>query len=118
MLLTEREIEIDVRRAYESYASLAERYELITGDLLGEADALLHAAREMEIEPGRCIYVGDAGRDIEAGRAAGMLTVAANWGYIPEDDDPRDWAADRLLDEPSGIVELAASLARQTRGVA
>ena len=95
---------------------------VISGDTLPYAKPhpmpLLHAAREMGIEPGRCVYVGDAGRDIEAGRAAGMLTVAASWGYIPDDDDPRDWAADRLLDEPSGIVEIAASLAGRARGVA
>ena len=45
LLLTERQVERDVRRAYDVYASLAERYELITGELLGEADALLNAAR-------------------------------------------------------------------------
>ena len=95
---------------------------VISGDTLPYAKPhpmpLLHAAREMGIEPVRCVYVGDAGRDIEAGRAAGMVTVAANWGYIPADDDPRDWAADRLFDEPSGIVELVASLTGRTRGVA
>lgn len=43
--LTERQVESDVRRAYDVYASLAERYDLISGELLGEADALLNAAR-------------------------------------------------------------------------
>ena len=79
---------------------------------------LLEAAAEHHVDLRRSFMVGDSMRDIEAGRAAGMLTVAASWGYIPEDDDPQNWAADRLFDEPSGIVELVASLARRTRGVA
>lgn len=45
LILTERQVERDVRQAYDVYASLAERYDLITGELLGEADALLKAAR-------------------------------------------------------------------------
>jgi cobalt-zinc-cadmium efflux system outer membrane protein len=45
LLLAERQIENDVRRAYEMYTSLVERSGLIAGELLGEADALLHAAR-------------------------------------------------------------------------
>lgn len=95
---------------------------VISGDTLPYAKPhpmpLLHAAREMDIPPERCVYVGDAARDIEAGRAAGMVTVAATWGYIPADDDPRAWAADRLFDEPSGLVELVAGLADRARGAA
>jgi phosphoglycolate phosphatase len=76
---------------------------VISGDTLPHAKPhpmpLLHAARELRVEPRACAYVGDNVRDIEAGRAAGMRTVAATWGYIPDDDDPATWQADVLLDD-------------------
>jgi phosphoglycolate phosphatase len=76
---------------------------VISGDTLPHAKPhpmpLLHAARELEVEPRGCTYVGDNIRDIEAGRAAGMRTVAATWGYIPDDDDPVAWQADALLED-------------------
>lgn len=76
---------------------------VISGDTLPHAKPhpmpLLHAARELEVEPLGCTYVGDNIRDIEAGRAAGMRTVAATWGYIPDDDDPVAWQADALLED-------------------
>ena len=76
---------------------------VISGDTLPHAKPhpmpLLHAARELEVEPRGCAYVGDNIRDIEAGRAAGMRTVAATWGYIPEDDNPAAWQADALLED-------------------
>ena len=102
---------------------LAERAAtVISGDTLPFAKPhplpLLHAAREMGVPPARCLYVGDAARDIEAGRAAGMRTVAVRWGYIPQDDDPRAWAADHLLDEPSSLPDLVSALAGAARGAA
>ena len=76
---------------------------VISGDTLPHAKPhpmpLLHAARELGVEARGCTYVGDNVRDIEAGRAAGMRTVAATWGYIPEDDDPANWQADALLED-------------------
>lgn len=71
---------------------------------------LLHAARELGLPAARCVYVGDNVRDIEAGRAAGMYTIAAAWGYIPVDDDPAAWQADRLLHDPEGLLPLAGEL--------
>ena len=44
--------------------------------------------------PARTLYVGDHQRDIEAGRRAGMRTVAALYGYIEAHDDPAQWGAD------------------------
>ena len=76
---------------------------VISGDTLPHAKPhpmpLLHAARELQAEPRGCTYVGDNIRDIEAGRAAGMRTIAATWGYIPDDDDPAAWQADALLED-------------------
>lgn len=53
-----------------------------------------------------CIYVGDAQRDIEAGIAAGMRTVAALYGYLGEGDNPQEWGADFLINHPYEISAL------------
>jgi N-acetyl-D-muramate 6-phosphate phosphatase len=71
---------------------------------------LLHAARELRVPASRCVYVGDNVRDIEAGRAAGMYTIAAAWGYIPADDDPAAWQADRVVCTPAALAPLAGEL--------
>jgi N-acetyl-D-muramate 6-phosphate phosphatase len=87
---------------------------VISGDTLPFAKPhpmpLLHAARELGVPAGRCVYVGDNVRDIEAGRAAGMYTIAAAWGYIPADDDPASWQADRLMFAPAALTPLAGEL--------
>jgi N-acetyl-D-muramate 6-phosphate phosphatase len=89
---------------------------VISGDTLPHAKPhpmpLLHAARELGVPAIRCTYVGDNVRDIEAGRAAGMRTVAAAWGYIPVDDDPAAWQADLVLEAPAALAWLAADLDR------
>lgn len=64
---------------------------------------LLHAARLLGLPPSACIYVGDDHRDIVAGRAAGMYTVAAAWGY---GDAPHSWEADRVSAEPADLLAL------------
>jgi len=87
---------------------------VISGDTLPFAKPhpmpLLHAARELGMKPADCVYVGDHARDIEAGRAAGMYTVAATWGYIPGDDDPAAWQANRLMHAPADLIPLADGL--------
>ena len=57
---------------------------------------LIEAASRLGVAPQRCVYVGDARRDIDAGKAAGMATLVARWGYIEPDDAPDDWSADGL----------------------
>ena len=64
---------------------------------------LLHAATLLELPPSACIYVGDDVRDIMAGRAAGMHTIAAGWGY---GDAPADWEADDVLAHPRDLISL------------
>ncbi len=59
-------------------------------------ESLYLNCRELGCAPHQAIYVGDHQRDIEAGRRAGMYTVAAAYGYIEPDDDPNDWGADAL----------------------
>lgn len=52
-----------------------------------------------------CLYIGDAERDIEAGRRAGMKTLAALFGYIEEHDDPASWGADGTINKPTDILD-------------
>ncbi|MDB5855285.1 MAG: phosphoglycolate phosphatase [Herminiimonas sp.] len=66
---------------------------------------LLEAARRLQLEPGECWYVGDDLRDIQAGKAAGMATVAAAWGYCGN-VEPSGWAADALVASPFELLEL------------
>ena len=68
-------------------------------------DPLLLAAREIGCQPESCLYVGDAHRDVEAGRRAGMRTLAARYGYLTGGDDPDGWPADGVIDRPEAIVE-------------
>lgn len=83
---------------------------VVSGDTLPQRKPhpapLLHAAREIGIAPRDCIYVGDAERDIEAGRAAGMRTVATSYGYIRPGEDFRRWNADAHVDHPRKIDNL------------
>lgn len=55
------------------------------------------------------IYVGDHRRDIEAGRAAGIYTIAAAYGYIHAEDDPRNWGADAIAETPQALHGLVAA---------
>ena len=65
---------------------------------------MLHAARALGVAPGRCVYVGDAARDIEAGRAAGMRTLVATYGYLGDADTPDAWRADGAVATPQDLV--------------
>ena len=66
---------------------------------------LLMACEKVGVLPENCIYVGDAERDIQAGKAAGMKTVVALFGYIDVTDKPQDWGADALIEVPSELLE-------------
>ncbi|MFL9926274.1 HAD-IA family hydrolase [Herbaspirillum lusitanum] len=66
---------------------------------------LLEAAQRLQLEPQECWYVGDDLRDIQAGRAAGMPTIAAAWGYCGH-VEPETWEADALLHEPQQLLSL------------
>ena len=88
---------------------------IISGDTMPHAKPhpapLLEAARRLDIAPSACWYVGDDLRDIEAGRAAGMLTVACAWGYCGA-IEPSTWGADFLCDTPLDLLGLLRSLVR------
>jgi len=66
-------------------------------------DPLLAASRAVGLHPGECIYVGDDRRDIEAGRAAGMKTAVAGWGYL-NGNDSEDWGSDWMLERPAQLL--------------
>ena len=57
------------------------------------------------MDPARCVYVGDARRDIDAGNAAGMRTLVARCGYLEPDDAPETWPADGILDAPAALLD-------------
>ena len=82
---------------------------VVAGDTTSHAKPhpapLLYAATQMRVAPCDCIYVGDDLRDIEAGHAAGMRTIAAAWGYCA-DSDPHDWNADAVIDEPLELLHV------------
>jgi N-acetyl-D-muramate 6-phosphate phosphatase len=67
---------------------------------------LLEAARQLDLAPDRCIYVGDDERDIVAGRAAGMPTVAAAYGYLGKTADTGGWKADATIAAPGALLNL------------
>ncbi|WDZ95205.1 HAD-IIIA family hydrolase [Herbaspirillum sp. WKF16] len=66
---------------------------------------LLEAAKRLQLAPEDCWYVGDDLRDIQAGRAAGMPTVAAAWGYCGH-SAPTTWEADALTHDPQQLLQL------------
>lgn len=66
---------------------------------------LLEAARQLQVCPTDCVYVGDDMRDMLAGKAAGMATVAAKYGYLGA-VDVRDWGADVEIDTPLALLPL------------
>lgn len=68
-------------------------------------DPLLYAARAVGAAPEACLYVGDDLRDVQGARAAGMAIVAAGWGYLGLDGDPRGWGADAVVDRPAEVLE-------------
>ena len=67
-------------------------------------EPLLLACRLAGSEPDHCLYVGDAERDIEAGRRAGMHTAVALFGYLDEQDTPQRWGADTLIAHPQELL--------------
>jgi phosphoglycolate phosphatase len=70
---------------------------------------LLEAAARLNVAPEHCIYVGDDERDIVAGLAAGMGTVAATYGYLGAKSDPLEWGAHAAIKSPLELLKLLVS---------
>jgi phosphoglycolate phosphatase len=85
---------------------------VIGGDTTGvtkpRPEPLLAAARLLEVAPAEAIYVGDDERDVEAGRAAGMKTIAVRYGYL-NGGDPDAWGADWVVDSPEEVLLCVTS---------
>ena len=72
-------------------------------------EPLYEAARRMGVDPKRCIYVGDDERDVVAGHAAGMFTVAATYGYLGSQADVASWKAHLEIECPMKLLKSLAS---------
>ena len=83
---------------------------IISGDTLSvkkpDPAPLLLACEFVGVDPETSIYIGDAERDIEAGQRAGMATIAAGYGYITADDDPREWDADVIATTTEELTQI------------
>ena len=66
-------------------------------------DPLFAACRNIDVSPELCTYIGDDRRDVEAGRAAGMKTIAVRYGYL-NGGEPNDWGADAVVDCPQDVI--------------
>jgi N-acetyl-D-muramate 6-phosphate phosphatase len=66
---------------------------------------LLEAARRAAVAPGHCVYIGDDQRDVIAGRAAGMATLAAAWGYLGIGEPIEAWGAHAVLPDPAALLQ-------------
>lgn len=69
-------------------------------------EPLLEAARQLGLPPQQCVYVGDDERDVAAGRAAGMPTVAATYGYLGGTPEVDRWKADARISSPLDLLDL------------
>lgn len=82
---------------------------IVSGDTVAERKPhplpLLHAAELVGRPPSDFVYVGDAERDIVAGRAAGMRALAARFGYLAEHEDPATWSPDGILERPEDVLD-------------
>ena len=81
---------------------------VVSGDTCGEpkpsVKPMLYACGQIHANPQHTLYVGDAERDIQAGRNAGMKTVLAEWGYISDEDDTDSWQPDYRIPAPIGLL--------------
>ena len=67
------------------------------------------ASALLGIAASACIYVGDDERDVISGRAAGMTTIIAGWGYLGDGKPPASWGADAIAASPQDILGMAAA---------
>jgi 2-phosphoglycolate phosphatase len=88
---------------------------VLCGDSLPERKPhprpLLVAAERAGAAPAECIFVGDALRDIQAARAAGMLPLIASFGYIGADEDPDSWQAAGAIATPGELLHWILPMA-------
>jgi 2-phosphoglycolate phosphatase len=81
---------------------------VVSGDTLPERKPhplpLLHAAKTLGVDPVHCVYVGDAERDMQAAKAAGMFALVAGFGYLGDDDRADTWFSHGWLHTPLELI--------------
>lgn len=86
---------------------------IVSGDTTPHAkphpEPLLEAARRLGVPAHRCVYVGDDERDVVAGLAAGMKTVAASYGYLGKKAEIQAWGAHAEINSPLALLQLLTS---------
>ena len=90
---------------------LSQRYiSTVSGDTTPHSkphpEPILHAARIANLDPNKSLYVGDDIRDVIAGKAAGMKTVAAAYGYCGCEEPPEAWGADFIIQTPQELLQI------------
>lgn len=82
---------------------------VVSGDTCARAkpapEPMRHACRAIAAAPERCLYVGDAERDVQAARAVGMPVVVALYGYLSEADRPEEWGGDGYIRQPVDLLD-------------
>lgn len=94
----------------EKFSLLSKAGSVVAGDTLNtqkpDPAPLLLACQQLAVSPKNCWYIGDAKTDQEASHRAGMRCVIANYGYIPQSEDPLTWQADHYATTPADIEKL------------
>ena len=82
---------------------------VVCGDTLAERKPhpmpLLHAATLLGLQPRECVYLGDAERDVQAARNAGMIPLVAGFGYLGAGEDPTAWQPDAVFGRPTDLLD-------------
>ncbi len=82
---------------------------IVSGDTLAQRKPhpmqLLHAAAILGLAPRECVYVGDAERDVQAARNAGMIPLVAGFGYLEAGEDPAAWNPEAVMWKPADLLE-------------
>lgn len=82
---------------------------VVSGDTIEKRkphpEPMWHACKLLNCQSEQCVYIGDAERDIEAGKRAGMHTLIAMYGYIARTDTPQNWGADATINNPLEIID-------------
>jgi len=81
---------------------------VVSGDTVSNRkphpEPMLHACKLIPCNAGQCVYIGDAERDIQAGKNTNMHTLVALYGYIGKNDHPETWGADAMIQQPEEII--------------
>ncbi|MDJ0877368.1 MAG: HAD-IA family hydrolase [Halieaceae bacterium] len=77
-----------------------------------DPEPLLLNCEQLGCTPEEVVYIGDHPRDVDAGKAAGMYTIAAGYGYIHHDDDPANWGADAIARTSEELLALLVAVTR------